>query len=227
MPTKKEYDLDTDSGVNKDFKVKPVAEVVSSSITDFTAQCFNNDNDEPNLPEKPRFGSFLKVDSQENGIAIIAVVVNVKTGPQDNIHRPSALGLTRQELQVEQPQIFSLLKTEVHAKIVGHMILDRAFQHLPPQPPEVHDFVYQAQTEEVRQMTSDFEFLRLLVNVSDVPQDELIAATIREAHIVTGLDDQFLVEAGKKLSSILRSDYDRLLAILRKIKPVIDFKVND
>ena len=206
---------------------KPVAEVISSSITSFKAECLLQDDSMPDLPPKPRFGSFLKADSPENGISIFAVVTNVSTGPQDNVHVPSALGLTRQELQIEQPHIFSLLKTEVHGQIIGHMILDRAFQHLPPQPPEVHDFVYPAEKDEIIELTRGFEFLRLLTGVSEVPTDELIAATIREAHLVTGLDDEFLLEAGEKLSSILRSDYERLLAILRKIKPVFNLTVND
>lgn len=207
----------------KSNSVTPVAEVVSSSITQFVAECIKDKDEEPNFPAKPRFGSFLKVDSQENGISVLAVVTNVATGPQDNVHKPSALGLTRQELQIEQPHIFSLLKTEVHASIIGHMILDRTFNHLPPQPPEVHDFVYPANRQEIMDITKEFEFLRLIINVTDVPTDELIAATIREAHMACGLDDEFLLEAGQALSVMMRSDYDRLMAILKKIKPIYSF----
>lgn len=198
----------------------PIAEVISSSITRFTAECVNRHDDEPNLPVRPRFGSFLKVESEENGISVIAVVTNVSTGPQDAVHRPSALGMTRQELQLAQPHIFSLLRTEVHALIVGYMIVDRMFQHLPPQPPEVHDFVYPASSEDIEKATAGFDFLRLLTGVNDSPVDELIAATIREAYQATNQDDQFLLDAGRSLSTIMRSDYDRLLAILRKIKPI-------
>ena len=198
----------------------PIAEVVSSSITRFTAECVNRNDDEPNLPARPRFGSFLKVESEENGISVIAVVTNVSTGPQDSVHRPSALGLTRQELQLAQPHIFSLLRTEVHALVVGYMIVDRMFQHLPPQPPEVHDFVYQASAEDIAKATAGFDFLRLLTGVKDIPVDELIAATIREAYQASNQDDQFLLGAGRSLSTIMRSDYDRLLEILRKIKPI-------
>ena len=216
--------IDTSIDSASDNGNSAIAEVVSSSITEFVAECVSENQEEPNFPVKPRFGSFLKVDSQENGISILAVVTNVSTGPQDNVHKPQALGMTRQELQIEQPHIFSLLKTEVHASIIGHMILDRTFQHLPPQPPEVHDFVYAASTKEIIEITKGFEFLRLILDVSDVPTDELIAATIREAHIACGLDEEFLIEAGKALSLMMRSDYDRLLAILRKIKPIYSFE---
>lgn len=195
----------------------PIAEVTSSTITGFRAECLPLESALNDLPPKPRFGSFLKTDSQD--IEIFAIAYNVVTGPQDSIHKPSALGLTREELRMEQPHIFSLLKTEVHALIVGYASSSKIYQHLPPRPPDVHDFVHQATPDEIRELTRDFEFLRLLSHVSEIPSDELIAATIREAHVALGSDSNFLLEAGKALSKILRSDYDRLLTVLRKIKP--------
>lgn len=195
----------------------PIAEITSSSITGFQAECLPGEGTRADLPPKPRFGSFLRVESTD--ISIFAIAYNVITGPQDSVHKPSALGMTREELRLEQPHIFSLLKTEVHALLVGHGSDARIYQHLPPQPPDVHDFVYQATQEEIHQLTSNFEFLRLLMNVSEIPSDELIAATIREAHIALGKNPTFLVEAGRALSSIMRSDYDRLLTILKKIRP--------
>ncbi len=56
------------------------------------------------------------------------------------------------------------------------------YQHLPPIPPEVHDFVYPASDEEIRKVTQGFDFLRLVATVTTVPQDELAAASIREAY---------------------------------------------
>ena|SRR5579885_1486064 len=197
--------------------VRPIAEVTASTITGLQAECFPIKGQQPDLPPKPRFGSFLKVESQ--AYELYAVVHNVVTGPQDSVHKPSALGLTREELRVQQPQIFSLLKTEVHALLIGYGMNGRIHQHLPPHPADVHDFVYAAQPEEIAALTEDFEFLRLLFSVSDIPADELIAATIREAHLALGRDNQFLLDAGRVLSTMLRADYDRLLSILKKIKP--------
>lgn len=201
-------------------KAEALGEVVSSSITGLVAECWTiEDSDGMPSVQKPRFGSFLTVDSEESGIRIYAVVFNVITGPQDNMHRPSALGLTRERLKAEQPHIFSLLKTEVHAVTVGYKSGGTAFNHLPPQPPEVHDFVYRTSNSEIASLTEGFEFLRLLTTISSVPTDELLAAAVREAYQARGNDYQFLIEAGQSLSHLLRSDYDRLLSVLRKIKP--------
>jgi hypothetical protein len=201
-------------------KTDALGEVVSSSITGLVAECWTvEDADGMPSVQKPRFGSFLTVDSEETGLRIYAVVFNVITGPQDNMHRPSALGLTRERLKAEQPHIFSLLRTEVHAVTIGYRSGGTVFNHLPPQPPEVHDFVYQTSNSEIKALSEGFEFLRLLTTISSVPTDELLAASVREAYQARDNDYQFLIEAGQSLSHLLRSDYDRLLSVLRKIKP--------
>jgi hypothetical protein len=171
------------------------------------------------LPERPRFGSFLRVTSADHALNIFAVVCDVSTGPSDSAHRPTALKLTRDQLRVEQPHIFALLRTEVYATVIGYSNGAEYFTGLPPHPPEVHDFVYPASDEEVSSITDDLDFVRLLARVSRVPADELIAASIREACTARGGDYAFLVAAGQSLAQAFREDYDRLSSVLRKIRP--------
>jgi hypothetical protein len=205
-----------------------LAEVLTSSITALMAETIKSEVDGKIKIAKPRFGSFVRADSPENNLSIFAIVFNVITSPPDSVHKPSALGLTRDQLRVEQPHIFALLKTEIHAQIVGYLDWQtkEIFQHLPPQPPEVHDFVYSATAEEVLKLSSEFEFLRLLIGVTSVPADELMAATVREAARVRAQSPQgeavanaYLIEAGRAISQLFRSDYERMLSIVRKIKP--------
>lgn len=197
-----------------------IGEVISSSVTNVIAQCWLQENAN-GLPQakKPNFGSFLRIECNEAPFDVFAVVYNVITGPPDTVHKPSALKMSREQLKVEQPHIFALLRTEVRAMIIGYTQADRMFQHLPPQPPEVHDFAYPATTREVQEITEELDFLRLLCGVTEVPADELLAASIREAYQCRDHDYDFLVAAGQSLSHLLRADYDRLLAVLRKIRP--------
>jgi len=200
-------------------KMEPIAEVISSSITGVVAQCLMS-SDRDALPEtsKPRFGSFLKIRTASD-LDVLSVVHNVITGSPDAMHQPWALGLSREQLREEQPHIFSLLRTEVHAVVVGYIERGEIYQHLPPIPPEVHDFVFPASADEIRKVTLGFDFLRLVATVTTVPQDELAAASIREAHKAHSEDYSFLVEAGQALSHIYKNDFDRLVTILRKIRP--------
>jgi len=172
---------------------------------------------------RPRFGSFIKAVSTEDKLEILAVVLDVVTSPPDSLHRPCALGLTREELKREQPHIFALLKTEIRAVNIGFIQAGTVYQHLPPQPPQVHDFVYAASPEEIIAITAELDFLRLLFHLSTtVPSDELIAASIREAgraySDATERED-FLVRAGRAVCQLFRSDYERMLSIVKKIKP--------
>lgn len=199
-----------------------VAEVIASSITEFKAECLGGDG--LDFPAKPRFGSFLRVGEPDAALHIYAVTFNVLTGPLDNVHKPQALGLTRAELQLEQPQVFSLLKTELNACIVGHGKNGKIYTHLPPQPPDVHDFVFQALPDEIARLTKDFEFLRHLGAVTQVPDDELLSASIREAGELAYKNNkpgarEFLIGAGRFLSNTYRADYDKLLSVLKKIRP--------
>lgn len=200
-------------------KSEPIAEVISSSITGVVAQCLMT-SDKDGMPEtlKPRFGSFLKILT-DSDVAVLGVVHNVITVSPDSVHQPWALGLSRDQLREEQPHIFSLLRTEVHAVVVGFIERGEVYQHLPPIPPEVHDFVYPAADEEIRKVTQGFDFLRLIATVTTVPQDELAAASIREAYKANNEEYSFLVEAGQALSNIFKNDFDRLVTILRKIRP--------
>jgi hypothetical protein len=198
--------------------LQAIAEVVSSSVTSFIAQSLAQD-DSLSFAGNARFGSFVTTESPGSDLKIIGVVHDVVTGPIDGVHRTSAFGLTREQLRLEQPQIFALLRTELHTVIIGFQQGGKTFQYLPPRPPEIHDFVFAANRKEIEAVTHDFEFLRLLAAVTTVPADELIAAAVREAYSVKGKDQLFLLKAGQTLSQLFRSDYERLVSVLRKIRP--------
>lgn len=198
-----------------------IGEVLSASITGLVAECWQKEDLQAvrTTGGKPRFGSYLTIDSSENVLSIFAVVFDVITGPQDNLHKPAALGMTREQLKLEQPQIFALLKTEIHAAIIGYSIDGACCSGLPPHPPQVHDFVRPSSQEEIIGMTTNLDFVRLVARVPSVPSDELIAACIKEACAARGGDYDFLVEAGQSLAHTFRDDYDRLSSVLRKIRP--------
>lgn len=197
-----------------------VGEVISSSITDFVTELWLKAKAGENLEiRRPDFGSFLRVESVEEGLNCYAVVYNIITGPYDAQHKPSALGLSRQELRLEQPHIFSLLQTQIYASIIGFKQDNQMHMYLPPKPPQVHDFVFAANNEEIVLLTEDQGFLRLLTNVLSVPTDELLAAAIRQAEHCHKDSHTFLVNAGKALAHLIDADYDRLVCLLKKIRP--------
>jgi hypothetical protein len=196
-----------------------VGEILSSSITEMVAACWQDEDEQRKAPHSvPRFGSFMRVDSSEQNLRIFAVVYDVLTGPQDSLHKPAALRMSRQELRLQQPQIFSLLRTEMKAAVVGYEQEGVYSAGLAPLPVQVHDFVYFAAAAEVKSVTDSMEFVRLLTRVSSVPNDELVVSAIWEAYAARKNDYQFLVEAGRSLSQAFGDDYNRLTAALNKLQ---------
>jgi hypothetical protein len=71
----------------------------------------------------------------------------------------------------------------------------------------------------VLKFTEKFDFLQTLLSVNGAPVEALSAAAIRDVYKLRKADRQWLVEAGRYLSVLLKDDYDRLRFILNQIHP--------
>lgn len=200
-----------------------IAEVIETTSTEFTAQCL--DPEDLSFPVMPPFGSWVKSYDEESGNMVYGIVTYVTTSPIDSVHRARALGMSLEELREQQPQIFAMLKTEFRAAIVGFEAPPKfrndkhgkVFQYLPPRPPQIHQSVYGCEPEEIIHFTEQLEFLRILLQVSWVPPESLIAASVREVYQLRKGDRQWLVKVGRMISTLLKDDYDRLRYILSQI----------
>jgi HAS barrel domain len=194
-----------------------LAEVVETSTTEFLAQCLSPDD--LKLAVMPEFGSLVKARDEESGNQILAAVYAATTAPIDSVHRARALGLSIEELREEQPQIFAMLKTEFRAVILGFTdTQDRCFQFLPPRPPQIHQSVYTCTDQEVIAFSNQLDFLRPLLDIAGAPTDALTAATLRQIYTIRQHDREWLIQAGRNLSLLLRDDYDRLRYILSQCR---------
>ncbi|MEL6249407.1 MAG: HAS-barrel domain-containing protein [Cyanobacteria bacterium J06648_16] len=201
-----------------------IAEVIETSTTEFLAQCL--EPEDLSFPAMPPFGSWVKSYDEEAGNQIYGVVYHATTSPIDSVHRARALGMSLADLREQQPQIFAMLKTEFRVAIVGYQLQGQSqsqpgpiYQHLPPRPPQVHQAVHCCEAEEVVAFTESLDFLRILLQVSGIPADSLVAASVREVYQLRKLDRDWLVQAGRMIGLLLKDDYDRLRMILSQIHP--------
>jgi hypothetical protein len=58
--------------------------------------------------------------------------------------------------------------------------------------------------------------LRILLQITDIPVDALIAAALREIYLLRQGDRVWLVTVGRNLSLLIKDDYDRLVISLVK-----------
>ncbi|MEO0801901.1 MAG: hypothetical protein AAFY57_06455 [Cyanobacteria bacterium J06642_2] len=207
-----------------------LGEVIQTSTIEYVAQCFSSD--ELKFPTMPALGSWVRSADGESNRDIFGVICYATTVPVDSMHRARPLGLTPEQLQEQQPQIFAMLQTEFRVAIVGfesesHRDCGLPPQYyLPPRPPQLHQAVFRCTAADISRFCSSLKFLRTLLGVQGIPADELVAATIRQGYAAivqqpeTSERDarQWLVGVGRELALQLKDDYDRLRAILQKIE---------
>lgn len=153
--------------------------------------------------------------------AIFAIVYHSATMNVDSNRRPRAFWKEEETLREEQPELTEwLLMTEFRAIVIGFSENGHIRRYLPPQPPKIHCFVYPCSPEEIRAITARMDFLRTLASFRNAPTDEVIAACIREASKAHKPNEfEFKVAAGKELANLLKDDYERLEAIIRRVAP--------
>ena len=116
-----------------------------------------------------------------------------------------------------------LLRTTARARMLACRGPDGDIrQTLPPQPPDIHDFVTPCTDPEVRAFAAPYDFLRTLVEHPDpdVPVDDLLVAVLRGIHAAHGGEEggrEPVVRAGRALSRLLDDDHERLQSILRRV----------
>ncbi|MFC2016178.1 hypothetical protein ACFLUF_00500 [Chloroflexota bacterium] len=190
-----------------------VGEVIEASTTEFVAQCYE-------LYQSPPLGSLVK--TTDLPVELYGIVYNATTASLEPGRRPIARGkdeTSEEEIYRSSPQLLKLLRSEFSALVVGHKQGDRLFHYLPPKPARIHSFVYLCSPDEVREFGQSFDFLNILTNVNlPVSVEELVAASLRQMSGVHEDPHAFLVAAGKELAVLLGGEFNRLKAILGRIR---------
>ena len=190
-----------------------VGEITEASSTEFAAQCYE-------LYQSPPLGSLVK--TTDPPVEIYGIVYQAATDSLEPGRRPIARGkdeTSEEAIYRSSPQLLKLLRTEFNVLAVGHRQGDRLCQYLPPRPPRIHSFVYLCSPDEVKEFSQSFSFLDILLCAHlPVPAEEVVAAMLRQMSAAHEEPRAFLVAAGKELAVRLGGEFNRLKAILERIK---------
>jgi hypothetical protein len=107
---------------------------------------------------------------------------------------------------------------EMSVLAVGYQQGGRISHMLPPRPPLSLDVIYLCEAESICQFTSAgrFGYFRHILRAVDLPVGELLAAHIQQAaaaHAAAG-DQNWVDQATQELITLLRDDYQTLMAVL-------------
>jgi hypothetical protein len=190
-----------------------IAEVIEASTTEFVAQCYE-------LYQLPPLGSLVKTIDMP--VELYGIVYNATTASIEPGRRPIARGKDEKDeaaIYQSNPQLLKLLRSEFTALVVGHRLGDKLYHYLPPAPARIHGFVYLCPTEEIREFSQSLAFLNILLGSSlPVSVEELTGASLRQMSQAYDDKQAFLLAAGKELAVMLSRDFNRLKAILGRIR---------
>ena len=192
-----------------------LGEVIETSTRQFVAEVYEE-------AEAPDFGTWVCVEP-DGAPTLFGLVSHVETGSYDTNRQAVALELSPEERAQEMPMVDELLRTTVRVQMLACRGPDGDVrQTLPPQPPDIHDFVVPCPDEQVRALGAPYDFLRTLVEHPDpaVPIDDLLVAVLRRIYAAHGGERggrEPLVQAGRALSRLLDDDHERLQSILRRV----------
>ena len=190
-----------------------IGEVVLAESARFTVHCYD-------LHGAPPLGALLR--ASDGHAPVYAVVAGASTVSIDTGRRPVALGEAEESEEAvyrRNPQLAQLFRTEAQALAVGFQDGDAPRHYLPPRPPRIHAFVYLCPPEEVRAFTQSLDFLALLANAPIPSADDILAACVREAAAAHDDRHAFLLRAGRETARLLGADVQRLMTVLKRIRP--------
>jgi hypothetical protein len=139
----------------------------------------------------------------------------------DPLVRQMILANNMNQSTISDQRVNRMVPVEISALSIGFVQLGVVHQSLPPRPPLSLDPVQLCDADTVWGFTQRLDFLRLVINASEVPTEELIAAALRHAASARPDNERyaFLVNAGRQLAGLLSHDLPRLQHLLKLIKP--------
>lgn len=190
------------------------AEIIESSLYAWRAQTWQWDN-------LPSLGALVTI--QTNQRTLFGIIHEISTQSRDSSHYPHPYQKTEEELRREQPQIFHFLQTTFTCFPVGYYENNNVWYQIPPQPPKIHDFVYNPSPEMQKLFFSHHGYLHVLLGISPhvAHLDELLLALLKQAIISGALNHDRWTELITTFSLLIGNDYRRLKLFLQRLQPYV------
>ncbi len=191
-----------------------IGEVISTGTVSFIAESFE-------LHRPPALGQMVYVatPNRQRAYGVVCYGTTASPDPGRRAVRRSTEDVFDEDIYREHPQLYRTLRTEFTARLVGYHDGARIRRHLPPQPPPLHYSVHLCRPKEIEAFTERLTYLRLLLQVTEIPPEQLVAAHIREVYRVRHADRRWLTRAAREVAGMLKNDYERLLVVLYGIDP--------
>ena len=165
--------------------------------------------------EIPAFGSMLRIPTGSGGPEIYAVVTDI-TLEEDGFLRQIAASAGISAEVIRDAQENRSVPIVIRAAYLGYTEEDRVLHLLPPRPPVTLTEIYPCTPREICEFTRKFGYLRLLMEITNLPAGELAAVHLRQtakAHTMMG-DPDWASRAVEEIMDLLSGDPAALIAVM-------------
>jgi len=168
----------------------------------------------------PAFGAFVQTEhSNGNNTSVIGLIYAIRID-DDPLVRQLILANNMNATTLRDQRENRMVPVEISVVNVGYEVQGHIFHNLPPRPPMSLDPVYLCDDETIYRFTQSLDFFRLVLNTSEVPAEELLAAALRYAASARPVAEQqeFMIQAGRRLTQLLGHKLTELNHLLRLIR---------
>ena len=168
--------------------------------------------------EIPAFGSMLRIPMGNGQPEIYGVVTDV-TLEEDGFLRQIAGSADISEEVIRDAQENRNVPIVIRVAFIGCMEEDRVLHLLPPRPPVTLTEIYPCTNREICEFTRKLGYLRLLIDITNMPAGELLAVHLRltaKAHVQMG-DNDWAQRAVEEVMELLSGSPDGLIAVMGAI----------
>ncbi len=194
--------------------VTTIGRLLRSSTTGYVFGCSVPE------PDVPRFGDFVKAPAQRGTTNVIGLIYDIVIEDDPFVRQMVATPNLDEAYILDQRQNRQV-PIEVSVLSIGYYRNTVIECGLPPQPPITLDSIRACNEAEVLECTGGFDYVRLILASPEVPADELLIVSLRNAALMRPPEDRtfFLRQAGRELARLLSRDLPRLENLLRRIRP--------
>ena len=186
-----------------------VGEVMVSHTERVAAQCYR-------LHAAPPLGALVRIGSPP----VYGVVREIWHEPLDPGRplAPRGAGLeSEDDIYAANPQLPTMLTTRFAATVIGYGNGPEMRPGLPPQPPNLHAFVFLGDAGEIAAFAAELRWLGLLLADRSPAADAALAGFLRCAAGTMTDRRAFLLHAGRRLAAELAAEPQRLQSLLREL----------
>ena len=179
-------------------------------------------------PNVPTFGTFVRAPIQQGQADAVGLVYDIRL-QDDPFLKNLAVTVMGEDLTeyneiIRDQQENRVIPVEISVVAVGYLQVNHGKMNIyygfPPQPPMILRRIHVCSREEVLIITEKPDFMRVLMDNTNISADELITTALKRAAMLRSSAERpdFLIECGNYLARYLGREPLRLEKILRSIE---------